>query len=44
MLFTAFSQFNVHDFYVDNILTRERQGVIHTEAFVRKGADTQLHT
>jgi hypothetical protein len=43
-LFTAFSRFNVHDFYADSILTRERQGVNHTEPFVRKGVDTQLHT
>ncbi len=43
-LFTAFSRFNVHDVYVDNILTRERQGVNHTEPFVRKGVDTQLHS
>ncbi len=43
-LFTDFSRSNVHDFYVDNILTCERQGVNHTEAFVRKGVDTQLHT
>jgi hypothetical protein len=43
VLFTDFSRSNVHDFYVDNILTRERQGVNHTEPFVRKGVDTQLH-